>query len=85
MKHFFAKYKKKILQIGIVFAVIICLAVAIYFIFDYFNITDVETLKKIISDCGEYKYIVFLVLLFFLCLDRFLQMHISERTVEIVS
>ena len=62
MKHFFAKYKKKILQIGIVFAVIICLAVAIYFIFDYFNITDVETLKKIISDCGEYKYIVFLVL-----------------------
>ena len=62
MKHFFAKYKKKILQIAIVFAVIICLAVAIYFIFDYFNITDVETLKKIISDCGEYKYIVFLVL-----------------------
>lgn len=62
MKHFFAKYKKKILQIGIVFTVIILLAVAIYFIFDYFNITDVETLKKIISDCGEYKYIVFLVL-----------------------
>ena len=62
MKHFFAKYKKKILQIGIVFAVIILLAIAIYFIFDYFNITDVETLKKIISDCGEYKYIVFLVL-----------------------
>ena len=50
------------MQIGIVFAVIICLAVAVYFIFDYFNITDVETLKKIISDCGEYKYIVFLVL-----------------------
>ena len=37
MKHFFAKYKKKILQIGIVFAVIICLAVAIYFIFDYLD------------------------------------------------
>ncbi len=62
MKEFFKKYKKKLLQAAIIISALVLIGVAIYFILDYFKVTDVERLQELVKSCGAWAWIVFLLL-----------------------
>lgn len=54
--------KKKILKIAILLLCLIALCVGIYFILKHFGITDVETIRKVVEQCGVWGWLVFMLM-----------------------
>ncbi|MCR4661709.1 MAG: VTT domain-containing protein [Clostridia bacterium] len=51
-----------IIKILIIILIIACVTVPLYFLFKYLGITDIEKLQLIIKNCGNWGWIVFLLL-----------------------